>query len=82
MLAEIKKLEFYKILEQIKKYVVSDLAKQDVLKIEPITNSLEINRLLTEVFQASSFQHHRVNFDEFALSFLNKLYSIKTFKLG
>ncbi|MCK4551994.1 MAG: endonuclease MutS2 [Tenericutes bacterium] len=52
MLAETKKLEFYKILEQIKKYVVSDLAKQDVLKIEPISNSLEINRLLTEVFQA------------------------------
>ena len=54
MHAEIKKLEFDKILEQIKKYTVSDLAKKDVLNIEPINNSLEINRLLDEAFEAKT----------------------------
>lgn len=54
MLAEIKKLEFNKIKEQIRKYAVSDLAKRDVLNIEPINNSLEINRLLDETFEAKT----------------------------
>ncbi len=54
MLAEIKKLEFNKIKEQIRKYAVSDLAKRDLLNIEPINNSLEINRLLDETFEAKT----------------------------
>lgn len=52
MLAELKKLEFYKILKEIRKYAVSDLAKQQVEKLEPLTNELEINRLLDETNQA------------------------------
>lgn len=54
MLAELNKLEFYKILKEIRKYAVSDLAKIDVEKLEPLTNELEINRLLEETWQAKN----------------------------
>ncbi len=52
MLTEIKKLEFDKILYQLRNFAVSDIAKKQVLDIEPIANSLEINRILTEVDEA------------------------------
>lgn len=52
MQAETRKLEFEKILMQIKEYAVTDLAKPDVLLLEPLTNQTEINRLLEETHQA------------------------------
>ncbi|MBI9009309.1 MAG: endonuclease MutS2 [Tenericutes bacterium] len=54
MLAELNKLEFHKILKEIRKYAVSDLAKIEVEKLEPLTNELEINRLLEETWQAKN----------------------------
>jgi DNA mismatch repair protein MutS2 len=54
MLAELNKLEFNKILKEIRKFAVSDLAKIEVEKLEPITNELEINRLLEETWQAKN----------------------------
>lgn len=54
MLAELNKLEFFKILKEIRKYAVSDLAKIEAEKLEPLTNELEINRLLEETWQAKN----------------------------
>ncbi len=54
MLAETKKLEFDKILLQIKNIAQTDLAKPMVLALEPMTNTLEINRLLDETEQAKT----------------------------
>jgi len=52
MYSEIQKLEFKKILNQIKDFAVTDLAKPAVLALEPIDNELEIKRLLAETEQA------------------------------
>ena len=52
MLAETKKLEFPKILEMLRKFAESDLAKKDIMQISPITNNLEIRRMLYEAEEA------------------------------
>lgn len=52
MLAEIKKLEFDKILEKLRNYAESDLAKKDILLLSPMTNHLEIKRMLDETEEA------------------------------
>lgn len=52
MHTDLKKLEFPKILKEIQKYAASDLAKAETLKLEPLTDSIEIERLLEETFQA------------------------------
>ena len=54
MLTEIKKLEFDKILNQLRKFAVSDIAKKQILEIEPIANSLELNRILNEADEAKT----------------------------
>ncbi|MBN2540984.1 MAG: endonuclease MutS2 [Bacilli bacterium] len=54
MLADLKKLEFEKILLKIKNYAVTDLAKPVVLAIEPMSDQAEIERLLTETSQAKN----------------------------
>ncbi len=52
MLADLKKLEFEKILEQLRHFSDTDLAKPDILALEPLKNLLEIRRLLDETFEA------------------------------
>jgi len=52
MYAETKKLEFDKILSQIRNLAVTDLAKPAISAFTPMNNVLEIERLLTETNQA------------------------------
>jgi len=52
MLTDLKKLEYEKILKELRKYAVSDLAKLDIENLEPLTNKLELNRLLDETEEA------------------------------
>lgn len=54
MYAETKKLEFEKILTQIRKFAVTDLAKPAILELQPFDNELEIERLLKETEQAKT----------------------------
>ncbi|MDY0024075.1 MAG: hypothetical protein RBR66_04000, partial [Candidatus Izemoplasmatales bacterium] len=52
MHAEIKKLEFDKILKTLENFAHTTLAKRDVLTIFPMTNSIEIEQKLLEVEEA------------------------------
>lgn len=52
MHAETKKLEFDKILLELRKFAVSDLAKQEVEHLSPSTEKTEIERLLSETQEA------------------------------
>ena len=52
MYAEIKKLEFDKILKILQNFAHTDMGKSQVLEIVPLSNADEIKRLLFEVEQA------------------------------
>ncbi len=52
MLAETRKLEFEKILMQIRDYTITDLARTDVLLLKPLVNQKTIEKLLEETNQA------------------------------
>ncbi len=52
MYAETKKLEFDKILKQIRDLAATDLAKPDISALTPMANRLELERLLSETSQA------------------------------
>jgi len=52
MYAEIKKLEFDKILKNLENFAHTTLAKRDVLTIFPMTNPVEIEQKLLEVEEA------------------------------
>lgn len=52
MHAETKKLEFDKILLDLRKYAVSDLAKAAIEQLMPMTDKMEIERLLNETNEA------------------------------
>ncbi len=54
MNAEIKKLEFNKILKKLQTYAHTDLGKKRILDIFPLTESLEIIKLLNEVDEAKN----------------------------
>lgn len=80
MLAEVKKLEFFKILKEIRKFAVSDLAKQRVEELTPLTNKLEINRLLEETEEAKIMI---LRYDQTPMSgVLNIKESIKKAEIG
>ncbi len=80
MHAETNKLEFNKILKTLRSYAVSDLAKKQVLELEPIDNSLEINRLLDEASQAKTIV---LRYDQTPMSgVLNISDSIKKAEIG
>lgn len=55
MLAETRKLEFEKILMQIRDYTITDLAKTDVLLLKPLVNQKMIKKLLEETYEAMIF---------------------------
>jgi DNA mismatch repair protein MutS2 len=52
MYAEIKKLEFDKILKNLRSFAHTDLGKKEVLEISPINNLNEVKGILFEVEQA------------------------------
>jgi DNA mismatch repair protein MutS2 len=52
MYAEIKKLEFDKILKNLRAFAHTDLGKKEVLEISPINNLNEVKGILFEVEQA------------------------------
>ncbi|MDD3129806.1 MAG: endonuclease MutS2 [Candidatus Izemoplasmatales bacterium] len=54
MYAELKKLEFDKILKILKNYIHTDLGKERVLEITPLVDSIEITRLLQETDEAKN----------------------------
>ncbi len=54
MNAETKKLEFSKILKKLQSYAHTDLGKKRILDIFPLTESLEIVKLLNEVDEAKN----------------------------
>lgn len=54
MNAEIKKLEFDKILKKLQTYAHTDIGKKQILDIFPLTQSLEIKKLLNEVDEAKN----------------------------
>ncbi len=80
MLSETKKLEFVKILNQLRRFAVSDLAKKAVLEITPMTDQKEIDRLLTEVSEAKIII---LRYDQTPMTgVLNISESIKKAKIG
>ncbi|XMB72527.1 endonuclease MutS2 [Mycoplasmatota bacterium WC30] len=80
MLSETNKLEFDKILNQLKRFAVSDLAKKAVLEITPMTDQKEIQRLLTEVFESKNII---LRYDQTPMTgVLNISESIKKAKIG
>ncbi|MFA7560983.1 MAG: endonuclease MutS2 [Candidatus Izemoplasmatales bacterium] len=54
MYFETKKLEYNKILDNIKIYAQTDLGKKAIFSIEPLRNEFEIKLLMTETFEAKT----------------------------
>ncbi|MBU1145472.1 MAG: endonuclease MutS2 [Firmicutes bacterium] len=80
MYADAEILEFQKILLTLRKYVSTDLGKQEILEIKPISDQLEIERMLLEVSQAKTMIER---YDETPMTgVLNVKDSIKRAKIG
>ncbi len=80
MLVDSRKLEFEKILMQIRDYTITDLAKTDVLLLEPFDNKKMIEKLLEETYEAMIFIHR---YDETPLTgVLNIKESLKKAEIG
>jgi DNA mismatch repair protein MutS2 len=54
MYFETKKLEYNKILDNLKIYAQTDLGKKAIFSIEPLRNEFEIKLLMTETFEAKT----------------------------
>lgn len=80
MFADIEILEFPKILQELRRFVVSDLAKNEVLSIKPTNNPLMVERMLHEVNEAKMMIER---YDETPMTgVLNILDAINRAKIG